>query len=91
VKFVTSRNIPFLATGGRHGYTTTVGALHDGLAIDLSHFNSLKVNNATGIITVGPGVRVGQIIDPLFNAGFDIRKLQLHWSSTLSALALSNA
>ncbi|RBR19352.1 hypothetical protein FVER53590_08427 [Fusarium verticillioides] len=66
-------NIPFLATGARHGYTTTLGDLHDGLAIDLSHFKEFELDAAAKTLTVGPGVTVGEIFDPLFNAGFDIQ------------------
>ncbi|KAI1660864.1 FAD-binding domain-containing protein [Daldinia decipiens] len=73
VKLATTHKIPFLATGGRHGYTTTLGRLHNGLAIDLSHFNSLNLNTTAQTLTVGPGVRVGDIFDPLYNAGFEIQ------------------
>ncbi|KAI1456525.1 FAD-binding domain-containing protein [Annulohypoxylon moriforme] len=73
IKLATSHKIPFLATGGRHGYTTTYARLHDGLAIDLSQFNSIKLDKAAETITVGPGVTVGQIFDPLYNAGFDLQ------------------
>ncbi|OTB10571.1 hypothetical protein K445DRAFT_69978 [Daldinia sp. EC12] len=73
VKLAKSLKIPFLATGGRHGYTTTLGDLHDGLAIDLSHFKSIHVDKSAQTVTVGPGVRVGEIFDPLYNAGFDIQ------------------
>ncbi|KAI0879965.1 FAD-binding domain-containing protein [Annulohypoxylon maeteangense] len=73
VKLATSHKIPFLATGGRHGYTTTYGNLHDGLAIDLSHFTSIKLDKTAETITVGPGVTVRDIFDPLYNAGFDLQ------------------
>jgi hypothetical protein len=75
VKFVTSQNISFLATGGRHGYTTTYKDLRDGLAIDLSRLNTLDINATAGTLTVGPGVTIGEVIGPLFDAGFDIREL----------------
>ncbi|KAI1771739.1 hypothetical protein F4818DRAFT_428910 [Hypoxylon cercidicola] len=73
VKLATSKNIPFLATGGRHGYTTTYGRLQNGLAIDLSHFDSINVDTTARTVTVGPGVTVGQILDPLYNAGLSIQ------------------
>ncbi|KAK6957468.1 hypothetical protein Daesc_000254 [Daldinia eschscholtzii] len=77
VKIAKSLKIPFLATGGRHGYTTTLGDLHDGLAIDLSHFKSIHVDKSAQTVTVGPGVRVGEIFDPLYNAGFDILSVKI--------------
>lgn len=77
MKFATRNNISFIATGGRHGYTTTYKNLQDGLAIDLSRLDTLEVNATTGTLTVGPGVTIGEVIDPLFNAGFDIRRFRL--------------
>ncbi|ROT38906.1 FAD-binding domain-containing protein [Sodiomyces alkalinus F11] len=73
VKLATCRNIPFLATSGRHGYTTTLGDLQNGLAIDLSQLNSFELDTTAETLTVGPGVTVGEVFDPLFNAGFDIQ------------------
>lgn len=74
VKIASRHSVPFLATGGRHGYTTTIGRLDQGLAIDLSNLNSLDLDAKRGLLTAGPGLRVGEIFDPLFNAGWDIRK-----------------
>ncbi|KAF5602432.1 uncharacterized protein FSUBG_7739 [Fusarium subglutinans] len=73
IKLATMHNIPFLATGARHGYTTTLGKLQNGLAIDLSHFKEFQLDADAKTLTVGPGVTVGEIFDPLFNAGFDIQ------------------
>ncbi|KAF5589168.1 hypothetical protein FPANT_6383 [Fusarium pseudoanthophilum] len=73
IKLATMHNIPFLATGARHGYTTTLGNLQNGLAIDLSHFKEFELDADAKTVTVGPGVTVGEIFDPLFNAGFDIQ------------------
>ncbi|KAF5544156.1 hypothetical protein FPHYL_11092 [Fusarium phyllophilum] len=72
-KLAAMNNIPFLATGARHGYTTTLEELHNGLAIDLGRFKELELDADTKTLTVGPGVTVGEIFDPLFNAGFDIQ------------------
>lgn len=83
VKFATTNNISFLATGGRHGYTTTYKNLHNGLAIDLSRLDTLEVNKTAGTLTVGPGVTLGEVIDPLFQAGFDIREFRLSGSDRM--------
>lgn len=77
MKLATQHKIPFIATGGRHGYTTTYRKLHNGLAIDLSLLGSFSLNNRTGRFTVGPALRMHEIFHPLFNAGFDVRKCQL--------------
>ncbi|TGJ85551.1 hypothetical protein E0Z10_g3189 [Xylaria hypoxylon] len=73
VNLATHFKIPFLATGGRHSYTTTLGKLHDGLAIDLSQLNSVKIDEVAETVTVGPGVIIDDILDPLFHAGFMIQ------------------
>ncbi|RWA08729.1 hypothetical protein EKO27_g6368 [Xylaria grammica] len=73
VKLATRFNIPFLATGGRHSYTTTLGKLHDGLAIDLSQLDTVEIDKVAETVTVGPGVIINDILDPLFDAGFIIR------------------
>ncbi|KAI1116255.1 FAD-binding domain-containing protein [Nemania sp. NC0429] len=73
VKIATSNCIPFLATGARHGYTTTFSNLKNGVAIDLSQFNSIKVDKSTGIMTIGGGVRLDEIYDPVFEAGYEFQ------------------
>ncbi|KAI1120194.1 Glucooligosaccharide oxidase [Nemania abortiva] len=70
VGLASQHNIPFLGTGGRHGYSTTLGDLQGGLAIDLSKLNSVAVNKRAGTVTVGPGVRFADVFEPLFEAGY---------------------
>ncbi|KAL4969812.1 FAD-binding oxidoreductase [Aspergillus stella-maris] len=71
-KLATSHNIPFLATGGRHGYGTTISQLQDGLALDLSQMRTLEVDVKAGTLTVGPGIRIGDVYDPVYNAGYQL-------------------
>ncbi|KAI0456759.1 FAD-binding domain-containing protein [Xylaria acuta] len=73
VKIATSNGIPFLATGARHGYTTTLGNLKNGLALDLSQFNTVDVDKKTGTMTVGGGVRLSQIYNPVYDAGYELQ------------------
>ncbi|KAL4913598.1 hypothetical protein BDW62DRAFT_220572 [Aspergillus aurantiobrunneus] len=70
VKLATANNIPFLATGGRNGYGSTLANLQQGLALDLSPLDSLSIDAAEGILTVGPGVLIGDVYDPVYNAGY---------------------
>ncbi|KLU89215.1 hypothetical protein MAPG_08189 [Magnaporthiopsis poae ATCC 64411] len=72
VKLATKFKIPFLATGGRHGYVTTLGRLQNGLAIDLSLLNKFSIDRKAATLTVGPGVRFSQIFGPLYEAGFQV-------------------
>lgn len=74
MKLATKHNICFLATGGRHGYSTAHGKLQNGLAMDLRQLNSIEIDTAAETMTVGGGVTTGEVLDPLFEAGFEIRK-----------------
>ncbi|KAK7946574.1 uncharacterized protein PG986_010895 [Apiospora aurea] len=73
IKLATLLKFPFLVTGKRHGYTTTLGRLRNGLAIDLSGIRTLDVNKAAQTLTIGPGVGAGDIFNPLFEAGFELQ------------------
>lgn len=75
VSIATLNSIPFLATGGKHGYSTSFGELGDGLAIDLSNFNTINVDKNASTVTIGGGVRFSDIFDPLYAAGKELRKL----------------
>ncbi|KAL8880299.1 MAG: hypothetical protein Q9198_002268, partial [Flavoplaca austrocitrina] len=65
--------IPFLATGGRHGYTTTLRDLQGGLAIDLSQLNSYSIDRAAGTLTVGGATTLGDFQDALYETGYMIQ------------------
>lgn len=77
LKLCTANNVPFLATGGRHGYTTTLGELDNGLAIDLGTFDKIEIDSSNAKMTIGGGVRASQIYTPLYEAGFMIGKSRL--------------
>ncbi|KAI2643564.1 Glucooligosaccharide oxidase [Xylaria nigripes] len=70
VKISKAIKAPFLATGGRHATSTTIDMVQNGINIDLSRFNSVKVDASAGTLTVGGGVRFGDIYDSVFEAGF---------------------
>ncbi|OTA57984.1 Glucooligosaccharide oxidase [Hypoxylon sp. EC38] len=72
VHLARDHNIPFLATGGRHGYGTTLGNIENGLALDLGKLNSVLVDKDAGTLTVGPGAHFSEIFDPVFNAGYSM-------------------
>lgn len=72
VKSAGSADIPFLAMGGRHAYGTTLSALNDGLAIDLSKLKSVTINNSKGTVTVGGGATIRDVINTVANAGWQI-------------------
>ncbi|KAJ5951539.1 FAD-binding type 2 [Penicillium vulpinum] len=73
VKYASKHNIPFLANGGGHGYSTSFGALQNGLKIDLSLFNEFSIDTEQNTITVGGSVRFSEIMGPLYKAGKEIQ------------------
>jgi hypothetical protein len=72
VKIARSINFPFLGTGGRHSSAITLGNLQRGLAIDLSALDSVSVNAEAGTLTIGGGTTFGQILTPVYEAGYQI-------------------
>lgn len=78
MKAANAAKIPFLATGGRHNYGTTLKKLQNGLAIDLSHFNSVTVDKERATVTVGGGAKIRDVVGPVAAAGFQIRKSSVH-------------
>ena len=68
--------MPFLATGGGHGFATTFGALENGLELDLSFFHNVTLDTATSTMTIGGAVIFRDIYDVLYNAGKEIRELR---------------
>ncbi|KAH8799826.1 hypothetical protein F5884DRAFT_848014 [Xylogone sp. PMI_703] len=69
IKIASTHKIPFLATGGGHSATVSVGAIHDGVNIDLSKFDSVHFDAENDLLTVGAAVRFEQITDLLYHAG----------------------
>lgn len=61
--------IPFLATGGGHGLSTTLKTLKNGISIDLSHFQNVTIDHAASTVTVGGGNVFGDVFGPVWNSG----------------------
>ncbi|KAI1338702.1 hypothetical protein F5Y15DRAFT_424979 [Xylariaceae sp. FL0016] len=87
VKLASSNSIPFLATGGRHSYSKLLGDVYDGLAIDLSQLDSIDIDEEAETVTVGPGVIMDDILDPLYEAGF-IMQTGTAWCPSVIGVAL---
>lgn len=69
VKIAAAYNIPFLTTGGGHGYGKTYAALHNGLDLDLGYFKSVQIDAKANQLTIGGSVATEDIILPLYKAG----------------------
>lgn len=74
MKYASANKIPFLATGGGHGFATTFGRLQNGIEIDLGFFKNVSVDKAASTMTIGGAVLNGDVIEPLYAAGKEIRE-----------------
>ncbi|KAL6156932.1 hypothetical protein ACJQWK_06901 [Exserohilum turcicum] len=73
VRYASQNNIPFMGTGGGHGYTTTTSAIKNGINIDLGGFKSIAIDAAANTMTIGGAVTFGDVLNPVYNAGKEIQ------------------
>ncbi|KAL9035358.1 MAG: hypothetical protein Q9214_006618 [Letrouitia sp. 1 TL-2023] len=69
VKYAESRNLGFLAQGGRHGYAPELQRIQNGILINLENLDRIRVDQAIGIATVGGGSVYQQVVNALYAAG----------------------
>ena len=72
VQIASKHNIPFMATGGGHGLSSTLTSLHDGIEIDMNGFNGIEVDAEAKTAVIGGGARYGDVIEPLYQKGLQI-------------------
>ncbi|KAI5855067.1 hypothetical protein GGS23DRAFT_618979 [Durotheca rogersii] len=72
LRYITDRNISFLATSGGHGSTVTLSSVEDGVAINLVNFNNVTVNDADETITVGGGAHFRDVWVAAYAAGREL-------------------
>ncbi|ESZ91465.1 hypothetical protein SBOR_8150 [Sclerotinia borealis F-4128] len=73
IQFASHNNIPFLATGGGHGYSATLHSCNNGIDIDLGFFHSIKLDKEASTLTIGGSVKFGELIQPLYDAGKELQ------------------
>ena len=73
VKIAVANNISFLATNGGHGAGVGYGSV-SGIDINLELLNSVTVDVAKNEMTIGAGVKIEDIIQPLYDAGKAVRE-----------------
>jgi len=77
VKIARAHNASLLATGGRHSSSTTLNDVVGGVAIDLQRLKKLEIDSERALLTVEGGVQFGDIIDPVYEAGFEMRRCKI--------------
>lgn len=73
-----------MATNGGHGTSLIYGTVK-GIDVNLENFNSVKIDIEKNTLTVGGGTKLGDITEPLYNAGKAIR-MSLSSDSVFSVL-----
>ena len=76
--------MPFLATGGGHGYTWSLGRLKNGIHVDLSNFQTIEIDQAANTMTVGGAVQIGNVTHDLHAVGKEFSKLRRLFSHSSS-------
>ncbi|OAA43576.1 FAD binding domain protein [Cordyceps fumosorosea ARSEF 2679] len=69
IQYANEHETPFLAVGGQHGATSTLGKLHGGIEIAMSSLRSVNVSNDGQTATIGGGALSKTVIDALWDAG----------------------
>ncbi|KAM7213855.1 hypothetical protein V8F06_010787 [Rhypophila decipiens] len=69
VKIAGRYGIPFLATGGGHGLSTTLSKLQDGINIDLNLFKKVDIDLKASTVTVGGANVFGDVFKSVWDAG----------------------
>ena len=80
MRIASALGVPFLATGGGHGTTVTLGGIRQGLEIDLSGLKTVDLDAGTNQLTIGGGVIFSDVIPTLYNAGKEMRKPPFRFS-----------
>ncbi|RYP04524.1 hypothetical protein DL764_004386 [Monosporascus ibericus] len=71
VQYMSSHNISFLAMGGGHGNTITLGRVEDAVLINMARFNDITMN-CDHTITVGGGAQFGPVYEVAYRAGREL-------------------
>ncbi|EUC35506.1 hypothetical protein COCCADRAFT_35010 [Bipolaris zeicola 26-R-13] len=86
IQYATKNSVPFLATGGGHGYTTSLSGVKGALNIDLSKFRKVVVDASANTMTIGAATIFADMLDPLYAAG---KQMPSGGSSTPSIIGVT--
>ncbi|KAI1125556.1 hypothetical protein F5Y10DRAFT_246815 [Nemania abortiva] len=73
VKLASLYKFPFLTRGAGHGYSIALSDFQNGLALDLSQWKSFDIDTVAETLTIGPGITINDVFDPIYEAGFQIQ------------------
>ncbi|KAI9667739.1 MAG: hypothetical protein M1821_000556 [Bathelium mastoideum] len=69
VQYASRNNLSFLATGGGHGYTWSLGRLQNAIQLDMGNFQTIDIDSASNTMTIGGGVRIENVTQELQAVG----------------------
>ncbi|KAH8704869.1 hypothetical protein BGW36DRAFT_402566 [Talaromyces proteolyticus] len=72
IKCAARTNTSFLATSARHGFSTTLTSIQNGLEIDTSYLNKIQVDADANELIVEGAVIFQDAVDDLYTAGKEI-------------------
>ncbi|KAI1314095.1 hypothetical protein F5Y03DRAFT_389576 [Xylaria venustula] len=72
VRIAAAHNISFLATNNGHGTGLGYGTVQNALNINLGRFNSVSIDADNNRVTIGGGVKFGDLIQTLTDAGKEL-------------------
>ena len=79
-----------MTTGGAHGFPTTLGLVNCGIELDMLNFNKVVVDAKANKLTIGGGVRFGDILGPMAQAKKELREYSRLFDVTISYLCLGS-
>ncbi|KAF2665772.1 FAD-binding domain-containing protein [Microthyrium microscopicum] len=62
ILFANNHSIPFIAIGGGHGYTTTMGRMKNGIGISLKRMKTIELDKNNNTAHFGPGLTNGEVL-----------------------------
>ena len=74
ITFARNSSVPFLPTGGGHAFASSLEWLRNGIELDLSNFNTVRVDAKSNTLTIGGAVRFRDILEPLGQAQKELRE-----------------
>lgn len=69
IQYASQKDIAFLTTGGGHGYSGTLGAIKNGIQLDMGNFNTVSVDASKNLMTAGGSLRFKDVAAAAYAKG----------------------